>query len=566
MKIGIEPIVINMRTLFGKPADLSIILVDGYLDEPSCLGVPPYISPQIRYAYGALIDLGIDPSRITYVTIDGLRQDRSRYLDMARTADAVVVIAGATVPGRYLGGRPISTREISQLVSMIDPVPLILGGPIVLCQTDIPSVGFTCGEIAATSLQKILGGRPEPGENNGALWAERIARFAILGAELTTRHPSFPYIVCELETFRGCPRRENCAFCSEGLKRVRYQRPVENVVEEVEALARLGNRYYRLGCQTDLFLYGAKARNGQLYPDPAVIRDLYQGIRRAAPDLEVLHLDNVNPATIMRDPQAAQTIMEIICQHNTPGDVAAFGLESADPMVLAANRVETSPEETLAAIRLMNEVGGQRQEGVPLLLPGLNLLHGLVGERPETLELNFRYLQTLLEQGLLVRRINIRQVLTWGDYREAKLPARQFQMYKDKVNAEINKPMLQRIFPMGTILRGVHVEEVKGQVSFGRQLGSYPILIGIPGEEQLGRILTVGVIDHGYRSITALPVPFYINRASVAQLAAIPGMGRKRATRIFLAHPIQDVAHLEQLLEGQVDLSMILPWCDFSLF
>lgn len=554
----------NMKILSVEPIHQKIMLVDGYLDEPSCLGVPPYISPQIRYVYGALVDLGIDPSRISYVTIDELRRERDRYLDTAREAHAVVVIAGATVPGRYLGGRPISLREISELAVDARPVPLIVGGPIVLCQGTVPEVEFTCGEIAATSLQALLGGRPEPDSKDQQSWAAHIARFAVLGAELTTRHPSFPYVMCELETFRGCPRQQNCAFCSEGLKQVRYQRPVEDVVEEVRALARLGNRYYRLGCQTDLFSYGAKPRQGRLYPDPAVISDLYQGIRQVAPDLEVLHLDNVNPATIMRDPKAARSIIEVICQHNTPGDVAAFGLESADPAVLAANRVETSPEETLEAIKLMNEVGGQRRDGVPMLLPGLNLIHGLAGERPETMELNFRYLQGLLEQELLVRRINIRQVLSWGDYKEVKLPAWRFQAYKDRVNTEINKPMLQKIFPVGTVLRGVHIEEVKGQISFGRQLGSYPILVGIPGEEPLGNILDVVVIDHGYRSITALPVPLYINRASVARLAAIPGMGRKRATQVFLANPISDAHHLEKLLDGQVDLSAILPFCDFS--
>ena len=87
------------------------MLVDGYLDEPSCLGVPPYVSPHIRYAYGALVDLGIAPANITYVTIDAIRQERHEYIEMGCSVDAVVVIAGATVPGRYLGGRPISSRD-----------------------------------------------------------------------------------------------------------------------------------------------------------------------------------------------------------------------------------------------------------------------------------------------------------------------------------------------------------------------------------------------------------------------------------------------------------------------
>ncbi|NLK07415.1 MAG: radical SAM protein [Firmicutes bacterium] len=553
-----------MKILSVKPNKQKIMLVDGYLDEPSCLGVPPYISPQIRYAYGALLDLGINPDHITYVTIDDLRIQRQAYLDLAKGADAVVVIAGATVPGRYLGGRPISLREIETLVQDAAPTPLILGGPIVLCQDALPTVDHLCGEIAAVSLQTMLGGRLEPHSGRPEAWVERLAQFAVLGAELTVKHPSFPYVVCELETFRGCPRRQNCTFCSEGLKQVRYQRPVEDIVEEVRVLAGLGNNYFRLGCQTDLFLYGASKRQGQLYPEPPAIKALYQGIRQAAPNLKLLHLDNVNPATIMRDPARAQAIMEIICKYNTAGDVAAFGLESADPSVLKANNVETTPEETLAAVRLMNEVGGQRVDGIPALLPGLNLIHGLAGETAKTTELNLRYLHLLLENDLLVRRINIRQVLTWGGYRAAKISVSRFQKYKDRVNTEINKPMLERVFPTGTILRNVHVEEVRGHVSFGRQLGSYPILVGIPGEEPLGKIVDVVVVDHGYRSITALPVPFRINEASVARLAGIPGIGKRRATDLFLANPIQDIHHLNAVLDGQVDFSTILPFIDFA--
>lgn len=541
------------------------MLIDGYVDEPSCLGVPPYISPHIRYAYGALLDMGIDPNRITYITIDQLRSVREEYLETARAADAVVVIAGVTVPGRYLGGRPISRREITELAAVIEPVPLILGGPIVLYDQGIPHVKL-CGEIAAASLQEFLAGHPHPKATApGDYWAREIARWAVLGAELTTRHPNFPYVVCELETFRGCPRRHNCTFCSEARKRVHYRREVADVVSEVAALARCGNAYFRIGCQTDLFLYGARRDSeGLLRVQPQVIAALYEGIRQAAPGLKLLHMDNASPATIMRDPAAAEEVIDIITRHNTPGDVAAFGLESADPQVLAVNLVETTPEETLEAVRLMNRAGGWRQNGIPKLLPGLNFIHGLQGERRETMEINYRYLKNLLDKGLMVRRINIRQVLPWGNYRPVHVPVGRFRAYKEKINREINRPMLQRIFPLGTELIGVHIEEVKGQMSFGRQLGSYPILVGIPGEHRVGEILNVRVIDHGYRSITALPSPFYINRASVAELAALPGVGRKRATRIFLAQPISGPAELNRLLDGQVDLSAILPWCDFS--
>ena len=30
------------------------VILDGYVDEPACLGVPPYVSPYIRTVAGAL--------------------------------------------------------------------------------------------------------------------------------------------------------------------------------------------------------------------------------------------------------------------------------------------------------------------------------------------------------------------------------------------------------------------------------------------------------------------------------------------------------------------------------
>lgn len=90
-------------------------LIDGYLDEPSCLGVPPYISPHIRYTYGALIDSGIPEDMISYYTIDQLRENWQETLQKLEEYELVILIAGTTVPGHYLGGKPISLKEIREL-------------------------------------------------------------------------------------------------------------------------------------------------------------------------------------------------------------------------------------------------------------------------------------------------------------------------------------------------------------------------------------------------------------------------------------------------------------------
>jgi len=39
-------------------------ILDCYVDEPACFGVPPFISPYPRYIFGALADAGVSPDAI----------------------------------------------------------------------------------------------------------------------------------------------------------------------------------------------------------------------------------------------------------------------------------------------------------------------------------------------------------------------------------------------------------------------------------------------------------------------------------------------------------------------
>lgn len=549
--VGIKPGVIKMDN--GK---IKVALIDGYLDEPSCLGVPPYISPHIRYTYGALIASGIRETNLDYFTVDQLRENREERLTTLESYDLVVIIAGTTVPGHYLGGKPISLKEIEELGQRLYYPQKVLGGPVTLVKKEFASYDYICREIAGLDLYQLLTDQQVP----PAKITEYIADWAVSGAELTVKHPFYPNLVCEIETFRGCPRYKHCAFCSERLKKKTYQRQPLEIIREVKALAGNGNHFFRLGCQTDLLLYQAKRiNNDKFLLNPDAVQELYQGIREADPGLKVLHLDNINPANITRYYPRSQQILETIVKYNTPGDIAAFGLESADPLVLKKNNIEAEPEDTFRAIEILNEIGGSRKDGIPRLLPGLNFLHGLIGERKETMEHNYNYLKRILEAGLMLRRINIRQVMGMGNYPVAKVNYGSFLEYKERINKEINKPMLQRVFPVGTVIRNVLTETRKGKLTYGRQLGSYPILIGIPGQLKLNQFIDVKVVDYGYRSLTALPWPFNLKKASLEQLTSIPGIGKKRANRIFLEQP-DNPAELKKILGPDFPVDSIKEW------
>ncbi len=147
-----------------------------------------------------------------------------------------------------------------------------------------------------------------------------------------------------------------------------------------------------LGRQPDLLTYQA-GRGEFPAPVPDELQTLFAGIREKAPELRTLHIDNINPGTISRHPEESIEALSVITRYHTPGDVAAFGMETADPEVVAVNNLKAGPEEVLEAVRIVNSVGARRSSGIPELLPGLNFISGLPGETRETFEHNMQFLR-----------------------------------------------------------------------------------------------------------------------------------------------------------------------------
>src|SRR3989442_15967945 len=99
---------------------MKVVILDGYVDEPSNFGVPPYISPYPRYVTGAIHDAGHTSE---YVTIG---QGRVGH---PLNGDLLVLISGPSVPGKYLRSLPISEREIVHHASAFEG-PRVFGGPL----------------------------------------------------------------------------------------------------------------------------------------------------------------------------------------------------------------------------------------------------------------------------------------------------------------------------------------------------------------------------------------------------------------------------------------------------
>jgi radical SAM superfamily enzyme with C-terminal helix-hairpin-helix motif len=183
-----------------------------------------------------------------------------------------------------------------------------------------------------------------------------------------------------------------------------------------------------------------------------------------------------------------------------------------------------------------------------------------MGERPETYEHNKRFLKQVYDEGLMLRRINIRQVMAFAGTEMSETGAdiakehkRQFKPYKREVREEIDRPMLKRVLPPGTVLEDVHLEYHQDGKTFGRQLGTYSLLVALPGERPLGETTDVAVVDYGYRSVTGVPYPLDLNAASLDELTAIPGIGRRTAGDIVVGRPYASAEELPETAE--VDLA-----------
>ncbi len=564
-----------------------IAIIDGYIDEPTCLGVPPYISPYPRYITGAILKHD-KKNLVSYYTIDQIRQKSD--LSFLSKNNLIIVIAGTSVPGRYLSGYPASPNELKKFLENT-PVKKILTGPAAKHGFGMQGGQKTYDSALLKDIfDLIITGDPEIviknyldanlkskdlNINEKRKNAHKVKEYANLGSKIVTQHPFYPdYIIAEIETYRGCPRTivGGCSFCSEPGKGLPDFRPINDIAQEIQKLYQHGIRHIRLGNQPCIFSYQSRDAGKKEFPrpNPEALEELFSKIRKVAPDLLTLHIDNANPGVIARYPKESEEIAKTIIKYHTPGDVAAMGVESADPTVIKNNNLKATPEESLKAIKIINKVGAKRgNNGMPELLPGLNFVFGLKGETKNTFELNYEFLKQILNENLLLRRINLRQIIPIPNtkmYQTGnKLVNKHknlFKKFKNQVKETIERPMLEKILPQATIVKNIYTEKHDGKLTFGRQLGSYPLLVGIPGVYTLGQFMDVKIVDYGYRSITAIPYPINLNDAQRQTIEAIPGIGKKRAIRILANRPFKSNSELEKILDEEEIVKKIMPFIE----
>ena len=541
----------------------SWLVLDGYEDEPAAFGVPPYVGFHIRYVCGVLEQHKID---YTYLTIDQWRllseEERANHL---RDLEGFVCIAGAVVPGRYIRGTPISRKESTELIRALPRnIPALFGGWAVRGWKQQGWLPLRSNLfLAVQDTDATLNGFLKTGSwKHERRSSEQWTSWAQYGAKskAVLQHPDLGTeekpgpLTYEVEVYQGCVRfKRGCKFCIEPKKGVPIWRTPEDIIQEVKLAHDAGVQHVRLGGMTDTYTYMAEGVKELEYPipNPEPIAKLLHGLREDE-RLNILHTDNGNPSIIAENIEPSTEITKTLVETLSDGAVLSFGLESADPNVHAENWLNCDSNQLKSALRLINQYGRERGErGLPKLLPGLNFIAGLNGERTETYDMNLNLLQELRNEGLLLRRINIRQVEGDG-FQE--IPEDDFKRFKSAVRDTIDSPLLQELFPLGHVLKDVHWETHDGRtrlpvhlseehtgdsvhgragLSFGRQIGAYPILIGVPYHIPLESTSNIMITGHGARSITGVETGLNINTVTEKQLEAIPGIGKKASWNLI---------------------------------
>ncbi len=479
-------------------------ILDCYTDEPAGLGVPPYLGTYPRYIAGYLNE------EVYYISIDDLRSwkkhngqikviKKSQKTDIMtynitlnhknipkilEETETLIVVLGVHVPGKYLSAVPGTLHEIIPMIKDLN-CEKILTGPAVFGTQLFGGKFYEKADLSVFdkvdySMFNFL--------------YKDVKEYSLKGASIIKQIPDYRMI--EIETGHGCDIGK-CSFCTEPIKNKVEFREREDVLNEVIEFYKLGARYFRLGKQTCFYTLPYAA-------------ELLKDIRKECPDIKVIHIDNVNPVKVVLDKKNNFSITKAIVKYCTSGNIAAFGVESFDLEVVKANTLNTPPSIAYEAVKILNEYGSERgEDGMPRFLPGINIIFGLRNETKKTHEENMKWLTRIYDEGLMLRRINIRQVAIFegtslfneGKDKFLRKNKKMYWKWRNEIRQKIDWPMLQRVIPSGTILTNCYAEIYDGNTTFCRQFGTYPIIVGVNGRLELKKFYDLEITGHMLRSI-----------------------------------------------------------------
>ena len=190
----------------------------------------------------------------------------------------------------------------------------------------------------------------------------------------------------------------------------------------------------------------------------------------------------------------------------TSGNIAPLGIESFDRKVRQDIGKIGTARHVMHAIRIINEYGNFKgEDGFPKLLPGINLIYNLPSQTKKTHEINIYYLQKIISEGLLTRRLFYRNMTpsTGVSFGDGPISNAEYLQWFDEIKKLFVMPMQNRIFPNGTILKGFQEIIHRDGDSYLRTLGTCSIRVKIKDnilpDGKIYKIMVVG--NSGYRQL-----------------------------------------------------------------
>lgn len=502
------------------------VILDCYTDEPSGYGVRPYLGTHQLHLSHALHAKG-EPHY--YLTIDDLRSQNKLLssaladsdlstlnttknsqcaIEILRDATTIYVIMGCFVEYDYFSCRPPKCDEVANYLRGLPAKKILF---YVMGTLDGISPDYKKSQLS--QLIDVV----EHGNTYRLVMEERAS-----GKNVDLINPNYPLleriskvappvitqikdpIIAEIETGTGC-NTPTCRFCIEAERspKVTY-RTTFSILDQIQALYLGGVRHFRLGRQPNFFHYHQQ--------DVSEMERLLAGIRERCPDIRTLHIDNVNIINVIT--KQGRQIAKLVARYCTSGNVTPFGIESFDPTVRKATRVAGTVEQVLEAIRIINEVGAERgANGIPKLLPGVNLIYGLPGHNARTHELNLKALASILNCGLMTYRLYFRNMTaaTGVSFGAGPECDEEFKKAFEQISSDYVLPMQSRVYPTNTLMRDDFECIRKDGTSYARALGTCSIKLRIESDDNHDRFLSsaqfrvLGNAGHRQLSVTKEP-------------------------------------------------------------
>lgn len=467
------------------------IILDCYTDEPSGYGVRPYLGTHQIHLSQALFSKGIEH---TYLTIDDLRYASGHYQDSTdssvinRTINAdssieiihrahtIYIVMGCFVPYEYFSCDPPQSLEVFEFLKSTNAKKILfyvmgVKGSVATNYNDSALSKIIDHVEHGNTYRLVLEGFNMPEKdllnpNYGLLDKISESKAPIVDQIL---NPT----IAEIETGTGC-NTPFCDFCIESVRspKVIYREP-KGIIKQIKALYDGGLRHFRLGRQPNFYHYQRQ--------NVDKLESLLSGIRESCPDIETLHIDNVNIVNVIG--KRGKEFTRLVAEYCTSGNIAPFGIESFDNDVRKANGVVGSAEQVLEAIAIINEHGSEvGNDGFPKFLPGINLIYGLKGQSNKTHDINLEYLQKILDGGLKSRRLYYRNITdsTGVSFQSGIVQMEDnFKSCFDDIVDNYVIPMQKRVYPSGIILKGFREVKKVGDGCELRTLGTCSIKVKV---------------------------------------------------------------------------------------